>query len=537
MVHDIKTSRHLLHLIKNRNDNVPTFSLLVGSGASVTSGVNTAESMIESWRHEMFERSGKPTLLDWLERQTWYGDDDEYSILFEMLYDQPSQRRIHIEECIKGAKPGWGYVYLTNLLANNYFDVVFTTNFDDLINEACYLYSEDLRPLVAAHDSSIQNVRVTSRRPKIIKLHGDFLYDNIKNTTAELASLEVNMNKKFAQFAQEYGLVVIGYSGRDQSVMDTIDKLLEDENNYREGIYWCDLRNQELSSRLERLLERDRVYLVEIEGFDEFLAELHSGLKLPLAKAVARPFDVALDRANLLLPSEQPRWVANPIIESHIAEVFKNFADPTPTVPRIIQAASLSRRGETMGAVQAWREAYQEDPKNGEIAAGYERALAQAGLNDELATYAMESDHDLTHKIYLLLLAGHNQSVVEEATKALSDTPEDFFDWYDSVLNRINRAIALKRIGNIDSLKADLNHLRNVDVEHSKVDGDGHELFFLAGIAALEGKKEEMLAAVRKAMDKDLLTPRNLMEFPVFEDYRDDEDFKCLIAAPPVHNS
>ena len=54
--------------------------------------------------------------------------------------------------------------------------------FDDLIIEACYLYSERMRPIVAAHDSVIQGVRVTSSRPKIIKLHGDFLYDNIKNT-------------------------------------------------------------------------------------------------------------------------------------------------------------------------------------------------------------------------------------------------------------------------------------------------------------------------------------------------------------------
>ena len=171
--------------------------------------------MIEDWRRELFERSGALTFQDWLDQQGWYGHDDEYSILFEALYDQPSQRRTHIEKCVKAATPGWGYVYLTNLLSHKFFDVVFTTNFDDLMNEACYLYSEDLRPIVAAHDSSIQTVRMTSRRPKVFNLHGDFLYDNIKNTVAELARLEVNTERKFAQFAQEYGLVVIGYSGRD----------------------------------------------------------------------------------------------------------------------------------------------------------------------------------------------------------------------------------------------------------------------------------------------------------------------------------
>ena len=319
--------------------------------------------------------------------------------------------------------------------------------------------------------------------------------------------------------------------------MDTIDKLLKDEHNYREGIYWCALRNQELSARLEKLLERDRVYLVEIEGFDEFMAELHSGLKLPLAKAVSRPFDVARDRAKLLLPSDQPKWEANPIIESHIAEVFKNIADPTPTVPRIIQAASLSRRGETIGAVNAWREAYQEDASNPEIMHGYESALIQAGLNDELATYAMESGQDITHRIYLFLQAGHNQSVIEEATNALSDASEGLTDLDDSAYIRINRAIALKRLGETDSMKVDLEHLKSNEIEYMRLGGEGSETPFLAGIAALEGNKEEMLDAISKALAVGLLTPRNLQEFPVFEDYRNDEDFKNLIAAPPNPNS
>jgi len=95
------------------------------------------------------------------------------------------------------------------LLANSYFNVVFTTNFDDPINEACFLYSDGLRPMVAAHDSTIAGIRITSARPKIIKLHGDFLYDNIRNTKSELETLEANTRRKLPQFSLEYGLVVL----------------------------------------------------------------------------------------------------------------------------------------------------------------------------------------------------------------------------------------------------------------------------------------------------------------------------------------
>ena len=136
-----RTAEHLMHLIVNRNGEVPNFSLLIGSGASSTSNVMTAQQMIEEWRRILFRRFGNGTdYKKWLKDQNWYEHDDEYSTLFEAIYDQPSQRRIHIEECVKDGHPSWGYVYLTNLLSGKFFDVIFTTNFDDLINEACYLY-------------------------------------------------------------------------------------------------------------------------------------------------------------------------------------------------------------------------------------------------------------------------------------------------------------------------------------------------------------------------------------------------------------
>ena len=284
-----KTAKHLMHLIDTRNGDVPNFSLLLGSGASSTSGVKTAEEMIEEWRRHLFGHSDvESSYQEWIVRQKWYRHEDEYSILFEEIYDQPSQRRVYVEECVKRAQPNWGYVYLTNLLQSRLFDVVFTTNFDDLINEACYLYSHSLRPVVAAHDSAIQGIRVTSNRPKIIKLHGDFLYDNIKNTLTELETLETNTKRKLSQFAKEYGLVVIGYSGRDRSVMDAIEFLLRDDENFKQGVYWCVKGGADRSSRLESLLKRDRVYLVDIEGFDEFMAELHEAVKLTLPRPIAQ---------------------------------------------------------------------------------------------------------------------------------------------------------------------------------------------------------------------------------------------------------
>ena len=520
-----KTTSHLIYLLLNRNGDVPQFSLLLGSGASVTSKVRTAHDMIEEWRKLLYDRSdSRDSYQEWLQVQSWYDHDDEYSILFEEIYDQPSQRRVYIEKCLIDAHPSWGYIYLTDLLSNRYFDVVFTTNFDDLINEACYLYSENLRPIVAAHDSAIQGVRVTSERPKIIKLHGDFLYDNIKNTLAELETLENNTKRKLNQFAREYGLVVLGYSGRDRSVMDTLELLLRDEENYRQGIYWCIQRGADRSDRLNSLLRRDRVYLIEIDGFDEFMAELHDKTPLALPKPIARPFDVAIERAKRFVEIDNP-LKSHPIIGNHIEEVQRRIH--RPKLPLQVEAAVLFSMGQFSEAISIWKEAYEEDPANVQIAHQYADTLAEADRLDELATFVPDSPLPVHNKTYFLLRTGQNQEVIDLATENLTQSFTIENNVYEArEYTRINRAIALKRLGRTDEMIADLDFLEQ--------NGDTAQTNIRAGVAALRNEKEEMLLALKESLHKSI-SPQHLMTFPVFEDFRNDPDFLKLARSDEEH--
>ncbi|GAH27261.1 unnamed protein product, partial [marine sediment metagenome] len=117
---DKRNKIHLVNLIGRRSNNTPNFALLIGAGASASSGVKTSSEMIAEWRRQLYEesKSTKP-FEEWLKDQDFYGDDEEYGILFEKLCDQRSQRRIYIEECVKDAKPSWGYIYLANIIAHN----------------------------------------------------------------------------------------------------------------------------------------------------------------------------------------------------------------------------------------------------------------------------------------------------------------------------------------------------------------------------------------------------------------------------------
>src|ERR1700730_16255259 len=90
--------KHLIDILKSPSGH-SKFVLFIGAGASQCSGVQLASDMIEDWREELFEQSGASGNQDaFLQQFPCYKTDDEYSSLFESVYDEPSQRRDYIED-------------------------------------------------------------------------------------------------------------------------------------------------------------------------------------------------------------------------------------------------------------------------------------------------------------------------------------------------------------------------------------------------------------------------------------------------------
>ncbi|HBY9125581.1 TPA: SIR2 family protein [Klebsiella pneumoniae] len=281
-----------------------------------------------------------------------------------------------MENCIVNSIPSWGYVYLVNLLKNKAFNTIFTTNFDDLINEACYTFSNNLRPVVCAHDSSIKNIRLTSNRPKIIKLHGDFLFDDIKNTIRELESLEDNMRTKFRQYANEFGMIVVGYAGNDRSIMDTLNTLLHSDNTFPHGIYWCVRKDTIMPEELKNLARFPRFHLIEIEGFDELMAEIHHELGYSLQEEVADPYSALsnkLDRYFTELDDDDE--ITNPFIKKDM----KALAD---------HVLKINQAKEFVNKLHIQMQKYKMDPSDESAKDAIEKMIKEAEfLNDGSDVY------------------------------------------------------------------------------------------------------------------------------------------------------
>lgn len=293
--HKLRTVKDLIRFIETKeNKDVSNYSIFLGAGASRSSGISTASELINGWMKELYERyeakqyifskdsvfdNEQEDLIRFFEKNysSWFDSSNAYSSLFERKFDLAPQRRRFVEKEVDGKLPSIGYAYLVSLVENNFFNAIFTTNFDDLLNEAFYQLSST-RPIVCAHDSSVHSISVSSKRPKIIKLHGDYLFENIKSTLRETESLESNTSDKLKEFCKEYGLIVVGYAGNDRSIMDILDFLIKNDTYLRNGVYWC-LRGEDyISPTLKNLFWKERVYPVLIDGFDEFFSEVHHEL-------------------------------------------------------------------------------------------------------------------------------------------------------------------------------------------------------------------------------------------------------------------
>lgn len=522
--HNKRSKEHLINLLKTRVDKSSQFALFLGAGASVTSGVSSASEMITRWRKKLYASyKGKLSYSNWLDSQEWYKADDEYSQLFEMVYDQPSQRRAYIEKQVDKTKPGWGYAYLVSLISGGIFNVIFTTNFDDLINDACYSFTNDLRLMVCAHDSAVSSVRLTSQRPKVLKLHGDFLYDSIKNTSTELQSLESNMRDKFVEFAKELGFVVIGYGGNDQSIMDLLDVLVRSETYFRNGIYWCLRKSEVPSRRLKQLLRNDRVFWVEVDGFDEFMADLASATKCGLPEGIIAPHLSLLQKTEHLLNPKHTfshHLLANSLsdLEEVYTRIREGLADvgllkwrlednfePTEMIDEMLpylKGLDFMRKNKIPEACAKLRPiAIKDDSRYAKEAwAGLIECLMQDKSGHEEARQRLaaapprlwqDSSHYLLRSYFYLLLSD-SKNASDFANRAL-ELNRDLWP------AKVNKAIALHILLQHKELAPLLKELESSALpEH-----------YQAAAYAIEGKLEETMACLERAFVLGRYSPKS----------------------------
>ena len=280
-----------------RGENLMWF---LGAGASAAGGVPTATDMIWEFKQALFSsqlktspkefsdlsnpviRNRLQSHIDSLGRLPPIDSPEEYATLFEEVYPAEADRRAYLDAKLAGAKPSYGHLALATLMRARRARLIWTTNFDTLIADACAKVYDTTSALTTvaldAPDVAAQVIQ-SNRWPLEVKLHGDFRFRRLKNTPDELRHQDTQFRKTLVESCRQFGLVVAGYSGRDDSVMDALEEAANSPNGFPHGLFWLHRGDEPPLPRVLRLLNRAKELnveagLVTIENFDETLRDL-----------------------------------------------------------------------------------------------------------------------------------------------------------------------------------------------------------------------------------------------------------------------
>lgn len=154
------------------------YMLVLGAGASVSSGTSLNRAVVE-------RVVGTYDLKAFDEYLDQCSDDERFAILRDL---------------VEGTSPSKGYQCLAELIRAGYFNVIFSTNFDPLLEDAItglqmrrrdyvFLVHGVMEPgFIADHlDNPIPRV-------KLLKLHGDLFYRKFYYTGEEITRFPPSIN-------------------------------------------------------------------------------------------------------------------------------------------------------------------------------------------------------------------------------------------------------------------------------------------------------------------------------------------------------
>jgi NAD-dependent SIR2 family protein deacetylase len=342
----------------------------LGAGASASSGIPTAGDMIWEFKQRLFvtQRKTSPravadlsdpnvrlklqNFIDSMADAPAPGSADEYAALFEIVYPAESDRRAYIDSKVKGGKPSYGHIALATLMHGGISRLVWTTNFDPLVADACakvYDGTGHLTTISLGEPDLAAQAISEDRWPIEVKIHGDFRSRRLKNTSDQLRLQDERLRRILVDCCRRSGLIAVGYSGRDASVMDTLESALDTPGAFPAGLFWLHRGDGEPYESVSRLISKARAAgveasLIRMENFDETMRDLvrvHPSL-------VTRVLDqFSLERRRRSPAPRRPLQGNWPILRLNAIPILQS-----PTLCRVV-ACEVGGYAEARGAAEA----------------------------------------------------------------------------------------------------------------------------------------------------------------------------------------
>ena len=328
---------------------------LLGAGVSVDAGVPTGWGIFRDGLRrlyrletEMEESPGDEQLDEWLRDQEY--DTLGYSSLLDLIAPDPAIRREMLAGYFEGVEPGSAHERLADLAVAGVLRVFVTTNFDRLLERA--LVARGIEPVVVSDDATLVAApRREHAHVFIVKAHGDYLQETIRNTPSELAVLDSKLTDELRAIVDHYGLLVLGWSGSDPALAELVRG-----RTSRYGAWWLS-RSESPAEPARTLIEVIGARTIVRAGATDFLAELDRRL------AVYQAHESGDDPGSV---HDQMLGLVKRADEVELDELLRRERYAFESVVEAIRADYTNAGGDTSKLQEGWER----------LAAGTDRRLA-----------------------------------------------------------------------------------------------------------------------------------------------------------------
>lgn len=259
--------------------NKGAYALLLGSGISRSAHIPTGWEIESCLIEQLAAAEGdiiKEDTHQWFKQK--YKTEASYSSLLEELVQTPTERvqlmKSFFEPTDDEKNLGWkqptkAHKAIAKLAKAGYVRVILTTNFDRLLEQA--FESEGITPQVISYEAAISQATplVHCQIPTIVKINGDYIDCEFRNTSEELDEYPPTMKQYLKRIFEDYGLITCGWSGEwDKGLINIIsESTLPRYNSFFATVGIAKESIQDLS----RLRHGELLY---IAGADEMFSEL-----------------------------------------------------------------------------------------------------------------------------------------------------------------------------------------------------------------------------------------------------------------------
>lgn len=320
----------LVSLASSIQSGPGVFAFLLGSGVSKSAGVPTGWDVTKIMAQRIADAEGGDSVGWYRER---FGDDPAYSdlvaqlgrsrgdrvTLLKGLFEQP-------EEDEEGGTRRFSQAHsaVAGLAAKGYVRVIVTTNFDRLLEQA--LSEQGVQPAVITDSASARDAMPLTHSPvTIIKVNGDYLSANFKNTIEELDDYDEEILRLLHEVFTQYGLVVCGWSADHDTALC---RSMAEAERPKFSTYWLHKGEIRPESEAQGLIDHREAITVPIEDAGDTLEGVEATVDA-LADAAGQRLlsaDATVAQLKRFLPDESHRIRLHSLVTGEAQAAIERFA-------------------------------------------------------------------------------------------------------------------------------------------------------------------------------------------------------------------